>query len=53
MGFAAFGLICGLRSLILIVAANRRRGFSSSGVRAMLRDWMNQRRLMAQYPLND
>jgi len=36
-----------------IGAANRRRGFSSSGVRAMYRDWMNQRRLMALYPLND
>lgn len=36
-----------------IGAANRRRGFSPSGVRAMYRDWMNQRRLMAAYPLND
>jgi len=36
-----------------IGAANRRRGFSSSGVRTMYRDWMNQRRLMAIYPLND
>jgi hypothetical protein len=36
-----------------IGAANRRRGFSASGVRAMYRDWMNQRRLMAIYPLND
>ena len=36
-----------------IGAANRRRGFSSSGLRAMYRDWMNQRRLMARYPLND
>jgi hypothetical protein len=36
-----------------IGAANRRRGFSSSGVRAMYRDWTNQRRLMALYPLND
>lgn len=36
-----------------IGAANRRRGYSSSGVRAMYRDWMNQRRLMAIYPLND
>ena len=36
-----------------IGAANRRRGFSSSGVRMMYRDWMNQRRLMAAYPLND
>ena len=36
-----------------IGAANRRRGFKSSGVRGMYRDWMNQRRLMAIYPLND
>jgi hypothetical protein len=36
-----------------IGAANRRRGFSPSGVRGMYRDWMNQRRLMALYPLND
>ena len=36
-----------------IGAANRRRGFSSAGLRAMYRDWMNQRRLMALYPLND
>ncbi len=36
-----------------IGAANRRRGFSSSGVRAMYRDWMNQRRLMANYPMHD
>ena len=36
-----------------IGAANRRRGFSPSGVRRMYRDWMNQRRLMAIYPLND
>jgi hypothetical protein len=36
-----------------IGSANRRRGFSSSGVRAMYRGWMNQRRLMAIYPLND
>jgi hypothetical protein len=36
-----------------IGAANRRRGFASSGVRAMYRDWRNQRRLMALYPLND
>jgi hypothetical protein len=36
-----------------IGAANRRRGFSPSGVREMYRDWMNQRRLMAAYPLND
>jgi hypothetical protein len=32
---------------------NRRRGFSSSGLLAMWRDWRNQRRLMASYPLND
>jgi hypothetical protein len=36
-----------------IGAVNRRRGFSSSGVRVMARDWMNQRRLMARYPLSD
>lgn len=36
-----------------IGAANRRRGFRPSGVRAMYRDWRNQRRLMAIYPLND
>ncbi len=36
-----------------IGAANRRRGFRPSGVRAMYRDWTNQRRLMAMYPLND
>jgi hypothetical protein len=36
-----------------IGAANRRRGFSSSGLRAVYRDWMNQRRLMALYPSND
>jgi RimK-like ATP-grasp domain len=36
-----------------IGAANRRRGVLPSGVRAMYHDWMNQRRLMAIYPLND
>jgi hypothetical protein len=36
-----------------IGAANRRRGFAPSGVRAMLRHWQNQRRLMASYPMND
>jgi hypothetical protein len=36
-----------------IGAANRRRGFASSGVRAMIRHWRNQRRLMAIYPMND
>lgn len=40
-------------SAFRIGAANRRRGFASSGLRAMYRDWMNQRRLMARYPLND
>jgi hypothetical protein len=40
-------------SAFRIGAANRRRGFSSSGVRAMYRDWVNQCRLMAIYPLND
>ena len=36
-----------------IGAANRRRGFKPSGLRAMFRDWKNQRRLMAVYPMND
>lgn len=36
-----------------IAAANRRRGFKPSGLRVMYRDWKNQRRLMAAYPLND
>ncbi|HQT75584.1 MAG TPA: D-alanine--D-alanine ligase [Rhodopila sp.] len=36
-----------------IGAANRRRGFAPSGLKAMYRDWKNQRRLMAIYPLND
>jgi hypothetical protein len=36
-----------------IGSANRRRGFSSCGLRAIYRNWMNQRRLMAMYPLND
>ncbi len=36
-----------------IGAANRRRGFSTSGLRTMYRDWKNQRRLMAIYPMND
>lgn len=36
-----------------IAAANRRRGFKPSGLRLMYRDWKNQRRLMAAYPLND
>lgn len=36
-----------------IGAANRRRGFASSGVWGMLRHWRNQRRLMAIYPMND
>ncbi len=40
-------------SAFRIGAANRKRGFAASGVRAMYRDWMNQRRLMAIYPLND
>ncbi len=40
-------------SAFRIGAANRRRGFRSSGLRAMYRDWKNQRRLMAIYPLND
>jgi hypothetical protein len=40
-------------SAFRIGAANRRRGFSSSGLHAMIRDWRNQKRLMAAYPLND
>jgi hypothetical protein len=36
-----------------IGAANRARGFASSGVRAMARGWRTQRRLMSAYPLND
>jgi hypothetical protein len=36
-----------------IGAANRRLGFSPSGLKAMYRDWRNQRRLMAIYPMND
>ncbi len=36
-----------------IGAAMRRRGASSSGLRAMARDWLLQRRLMRSYPLND
>jgi hypothetical protein len=31
----------------------RKRGAKTSGLRAMWRDWRNQRRLMASYPLND
>ncbi|HTZ71134.1 MAG TPA: D-alanine--D-alanine ligase, partial [Acetobacteraceae bacterium] len=36
-----------------IGAALRARGARPSGLRAMTRDWINQRRLMASYPLND
>jgi hypothetical protein len=36
-----------------IGAANRKRGFASSGTLTMLRDWRNQRRLMSSYPMND
>jgi hypothetical protein len=31
----------------------RRRGAKTSGIGAMWRDWRNQQRLMASYPLND
>ena len=31
----------------------RAAGAKTSGLRAMYRDWMTQRRLMASYPLND
>ena len=33
--------------------AMRARGAKPSSLRTMLRDWRNQRRLMARYPLND
>ncbi len=36
-----------------IGAAMRRRGARPSGLRAMLRDWRLQRRLMRSYPVND
>ena len=36
-----------------IGAANRARGFRTSGVATMYRYWKNQRRLMASYPMND
>jgi hypothetical protein len=36
-----------------IGAANRARGFRSHGVMDMYRNWKNQRRLMAAYPMND
>jgi hypothetical protein len=36
-----------------IGAAMRRRGARPSGLRAMLRDWRLQRRLMRSYPIND
>ena len=36
-----------------IGAANRARGYRSKGVMDMYRHWMNQRRLMAAYPMND
>ncbi len=41
------------REAFEIGAEMRTRGYSSSGVLAMLRDWRKQRRLMASYPLND
>jgi hypothetical protein len=41
------------REAFEIGRANRARGFRPSGLRAMWRDWRNQRRLMASYPLND
>jgi hypothetical protein len=41
------------RAAFEIGRENRRRGFKPSGVWAMWRDWRNQRRLMASYPLND
>jgi len=36
-----------------IGAAMRRRGAKTSGIAAMWRDWRNQGRLMASYPMND
>jgi hypothetical protein len=36
-----------------IGAANRARGFRTSGIRSMYRLWRRQKRLMAAYPLND
>ncbi len=36
-----------------IAARLRAAGARSSGLRVMYRDWKNQRRLMASYPLND
>ncbi len=41
------------RAAFEIGRETRRRGAKPSGVRMMLRDWLNQRRLMASYPLND
>jgi len=41
------------RAAFEIGRENRRRGFKSSGIWAMWRDWRNQRRLMNSYPLND
>ena len=41
------------REAFEIGAEMRARGFGSSGVLALLRDWRKQRRLMASYPLND
>lgn len=34
-------------------AANRKRGSRTCGVLTMLHDWLQQRRLLASYPLND
>jgi hypothetical protein len=36
-----------------IGAANRARGFRTSGVRSMYRLWRRQKQLMAAYPMND
>jgi hypothetical protein len=36
-----------------IGAANRRRGFATSGAFTMLWEWRKQKRLLASYPLND
>ncbi|WP_215745595.1 MULTISPECIES: D-alanine--D-alanine ligase [Gluconobacter] len=41
------------RQTFLIGAANRARGWKTSGAFSMLHSWRKQRRLLASYPLND
>ncbi|EHH68508.1 ATP-grasp domain-containing protein [Gluconobacter morbifer] len=41
------------RQTFLIGAANKSRGWKSSGAFNMLHSWRKQRRLLASYPLND